>query len=96
MSAIYSDDPHAVLKLTAKLDDKLAARAAIAAYNRTCRKGAPDYALLSERWQEYLVGCLRHTAYNCPGGRMPGYVSANLSGEISRLRERLAGLESAA
>jgi G:T-mismatch repair DNA endonuclease (very short patch repair protein) len=93
---IRDDDPSAVFLLTAKLDHLTAERDRCAAYNRTCRKGTPDRSLLDIRQVAYLDGCLRHTRYNCPGERMPAYVSANLSGRIGEIRKRIERLNHAA
>ncbi len=89
---IYDDDPDAIDRLTEKLAALEAARDRLTAYNKTARKGAPDRTLLSPRQVVYLTRCLIHTRYNCPGERMPAYVSANLSGRIGEIRKRIERL----
>jgi hypothetical protein len=40
-----------------------------------------------------LMSSIQHQPSACPGGRFPAYHLTNLSGNISRLRKRLQGLE---
>lgn len=85
--AIYSDDPDAVEQLEAKIARLEAERAAINAYNKAARKGVVTAELvdaLAPKWRD---------RYAENGERIAAYATANLSGNISRLRARLANLK---
>jgi hypothetical protein len=93
--AIYSDDEDAVDRLEARIAGLEAERDRVKAYNASCRKGAPDVTLLTERERSGLV-----TAEKFQGAyqerrkhQMPPYVLANLSGIISTQRKRLERLK---
>lgn len=96
--AIYSDDPDAVDRLTAKIAALDADRAAVVAYNRAVRKAADPAAKaavaasLSDARRADLVSLIRIGMARSDGS-FPSYVTANLSGNISRLRARLAALK---
>ncbi len=87
--AIYSDDPDARERLQEKLDGLLAERAAIVAYNKTARKGAPDLSLLTPSLRGRLLG---GSGVDNQSGALPAYVLSNLSGVIANTRRRLDGL----
>lgn len=96
--AIYSDDADAVEKLSARIASLEAERGRITAYNAVCRKAgkatAEALAILDDRQVEDVrrlaaIGFLR------PNGSMPAYATSNLSGNISKQRERLARLVAA-
>lgn len=99
--AIYTDDEDADERLSEKIATLEAQRARIKAYNASCRKaakagGVGDMGLLSEAERKELLS----TAKACPymlgaGGGMPSYKLTNLSGNIGRLKKRLAGLDAA-
>lgn len=91
--AIYSDDEDAIEWLKERIASLEATRARIKAYNATCKKGARDASILLPAEQEELLVCLKYAAFQCPGGRFPQYVTANLSGNIKRQRDRLAMLQ---
>lgn len=102
-AAIYSDDPDAVERLEAKLAGLEAERAAIVAFNKAVRKKGADPAALVEAlspglrrdWERSRYGCRRDWA-DTPGGySFPQYATGNLSGNISRLRQRLERLKRA-
>ena len=99
--AIYSDDDDAVDRLTAKIADLVAKRDRIAAFNASCRKaaktgGTGDFSLLDDAMRANWDVVNKYTHYNIgPGGALPSYASSNLSGNISRLRARLASLTKA-
>ena len=90
--AIYSDDPDAVERLTEKLARLEAERARITAYNKSCRKGTPDPALLDERQRDSLPTLARVGQLKA-NGAMPAYATSNLSGTIATTRKRLATLQ---
>lgn len=93
-AAIYSDDPDAIERLQEKISGLEEERDRLKAYNKTCRAGKPDLTILTEREQESLKMIARVASYqlgkNCA---MPSYAITNLSGNISRLKKRLAQLE---
>lgn len=93
--AIYSDDENAIEALRARIDGLEQERARIKAYNATCRKGAPDETLLTENQRQALASQARHQAsyHDRIKKQMPPYAAANLSGNISKQRARLAQLE---
>lgn len=95
--AIYSDDPDAIEALGAKVAGLEAERAAIVAFNKAVRKmgGVADEALLStlspDARKDYERG-MRFSPYAMKGGAFPAYHLSNLSGNIKRARDRIAGL----
>jgi hypothetical protein len=89
-ASIYDDDPDAIEALERRIAGLEAARTRYVAFNRTARKGQPDFSLLTEHqresWQTLSrLGMLRN-------GGFPGYATSNLSGRISKDRDRLARL----
>lgn len=92
--AIYRDDPDAVERLVAKLEDLEGQRDRIKAYNKTARAGQPDPEILDDRQRAALESQARHMPdYHArKKGQMPGYVLSNLSGTITKERRRLAEL----
>jgi hypothetical protein len=97
--AIYSDDANAIGALRTRIAGLEAERGRIVAYNKAVRKAGkvtPEaLALLDDKQREDLkvlarVGQLR------ADGAFPAYATSNLSGNISRNRDRLAELEAAA
>lgn len=91
--SIYDDDPDAESALLIRISDLEAQRQRIKAYNASCRKGQRDLSLLSERERDDLATTARVAPYQIgKHGEMPSYVLTNLSGNISRQRERLARL----
>jgi len=94
MTAILSTDPNALEKIGVKLAALEAQRDRINAYNKSCRAGSPDPSLLTEKERIDLSHCLRFQAFQCPGQRMPKWVTANIGQEISRLRKRYEELAS--
>lgn len=97
--AIYSDDEDAVERLQERIAELEAQRDRIKAYNASARKaaksgGVGDLSLLDEKQRRSLLRTAESTPYMLrPGNGMPAYVSSNLSGNIGRLRKRLAGLQ---
>lgn len=89
--SIYSDDPDAIERLTERIAALEARRESIKAYNASCRKGQPDESLLSLEDRQGLA-MARNARQVKPDGQMPGYVLANLAGDIKRNRDRLARL----
>lgn len=99
--AIYSDDPDAVDQLTAKIERLEAERARWTAYNAACRKAGhvtPEAAaILDDRQRAELASLARVAAWQLrANGAAPAYLTSNLGGNISRLRERLARLQAPA
>ena len=95
--AIYSDDPEAAEQLQARIEDLEEQRARIVSYNADCRKMAKrgergDLSILSAVQQRAAVA-MANAGQLRAGGALPGYATANLSGNIARLRVRLAGLQ---
>jgi len=92
--AIYSDDPDAIPALRERLTRLEAERDRIKAYNASCRRGARDLALLDEGQRLTLEQCAKFASYSLgKDGQMPGYALTNLSGNITRNRQRLERLE---
>jgi hypothetical protein len=94
-SAIYSDDPDALDALTAKLACLEAERERVKAVNKMIRaKGLEACASeLTAAEMASLMSVVRHQAYYHAETRgYPPYHSSNLSGNISRLRKRIAGM----
>lgn len=99
--AIYSDDPDAREQLERRIADLEAQRRAILAYNNDCRIAARvgehgDIKLLEFDTPSGLRNITRMVT-DCatagqlrPGWALPSYASSNLSGNIARLRKRLA------
>lgn len=95
-TSIYSDDPDAIEQLEARIAKLEAERTAIKAYNASCRKGSPDASLLTDKQRRDLASVMQHSAYSLgKGGQFPAYALANLSGNISQQRKRLAQLKGA-
>lgn len=102
-AAIYSDDPDATERLAEKIADLEMQRARIVAYNASCRAAAKtgghgDLGILKfdtpaglRNLQGMVESCARAGQLK-PGWALPAYATTNLSGNISRLRERLARL----
>jgi hypothetical protein len=102
--AIYSDDPDAVARLAERIAELEAERARISAYNASARKAhkadpaqhVGDLALLDDRQRADLASIARHCPYQLRAdGAFPAYATGNLSGSISKQRERLAALKGA-
>lgn len=92
--SIYSDDPDAVDMLRERVEALECKRERIKAYNASCRKGQPNVGLLAPAEKSDLDACLRiGSVFVGPKGQFPAYVLANLSGNITRNRKRLAELE---
>lgn len=95
-AAIYSDDPDAIERLREKLSRLEAERAAIVAFNKAVRaKGADAVAIVSALPPDLLADWKRTRYGYCKDAGFPAYATSNLSGNISRLRERIARLEAA-
>jgi hypothetical protein len=88
-ASIYDDDPDAIQQLERRIAALEADRARYTAFNKSARKDAPDFDLLTRRqfasWQNLKrLGMLRKD------GSFPPYATANLSGRITKDRTRLA------
>lgn len=94
--AIYSDDPDAIEQLEVRIAGLEAERDRIKAFNASCRKGQPDRALLDEDQQASLRSSEKFCPYQLgKNGAYPSYALANLSGNITRNRQRLEQLRRA-
>lgn len=96
--AIYSDDDDAVEKLRERVADLEAQRDRIKRYNAACRKAGESTAaaleILDERQRRALASTVAHAPYQVgKSGEYPKHGLANLSGQISKNRKRLAALE---
>jgi hypothetical protein len=90
-SAIYDDDPDALERLAEKLAGLEAKRERVKAHNKEMRKpGACDHPPECECRRTFPRDC------SCKRHPLPGYVLQNLGGNITRTRQRIAGLEAAA
>ena len=95
--SIYSDDPDAIEALQARIAGLEAERDRIKAYNVSCRKGAPDESLLTDKDRADLETVKRYAPYQLgKGGAFPAYKLSNLNGNITRNRQRLEQLSRAA
>ncbi len=95
--AIYRDDPDAPERLAEKLADLEAQRARITAYNAAVRYAgkatAEALAMLDDCQRANLDSVARYASYQLRAcGQFPAYATSNLSGQISKARERLAGM----
>ncbi len=98
--AIYSDDPDAPERLRERIAELEAERDRIAAYNKAARAAhkagrpisAEDLAILSLR-QAADLATLARVGMMRPDKTFPAYATANLGGNVGRLRERLAQLD---
>ncbi|MFC0080936.1 DUF3560 domain-containing protein [Aciditerrimonas ferrireducens] len=97
-AAIYRDDPDATERLRERIAALDAERARVKAFNESCRRGEPDWSLLTEQEAE----ALRTTDRVMPSqtrdreGRLrgfPAYHLRNLASNLARQRQRLAELE---
>ncbi len=91
-TSISKADPEAVTKLRAKVDELTAQRDRLKAYNKTCRKGAPDLSILSEREKAGLLSCIRANQVG-DNQAMPAYALSNLTANIRRYEKRLTAQE---
>ena len=99
--SIFSDDEDAVERLRERITGLEAERDRITTYNKSARVaartgGMADQSVLTEAERKDLASVARFCAYQIrPGGGFPAYKSSNLSGNINRLKKRLAGIEKA-
>ena len=100
--AIYSDDPDAPERLREKIADLEAERARMKDINAQVRKGpgwgarlAAAGAPLTEDERHVLGDVAKFQPYYCTeaGPVFPPYALSNIGGNISRLRKRLAQVE---
>jgi hypothetical protein len=87
--AIYSDDADAIEQLEKRIATLEAAREVMKAFNKTVRKGTPDFSLLTES----QAAEFRSSARYFPWIARKGFDLANTSGNIKRNRDRLAQLK---
>ncbi len=91
--AIYSDDHDAVERLQERIAGLEAERDRVKAFNASCRKGERNLDLLDTKQQAEIASVEQYQAWALKkGGGFPAYHLSNLSGNISRLRKRLATL----
>lgn len=92
--SIYSDDTDAIERLEERIAELEAERDSIKAYNASCRKGAPDPSLLSDKGRSDLESIAKFAPYQLrKNGAMPAYAVTNLNGNITRNRQRLDKLK---
>jgi hypothetical protein len=98
--AIYSDDPDAAERLAERIADLEAERDRITRYNASARKAhkadptqhAGDLSILTDKQRADLLSLAR-IGFLRPDGAFPTYATSNLSGNISKQRERLARMQ---
>jgi hypothetical protein len=95
-TAIMSDDPSAVSKLTAKVEELEAEQREMKRINAALRKGADfDTLEMSETHRAELLSVERHQAYYQPRQKgFPPYALSNLSAKIRTAKERAQRVES--
>lgn len=92
-NSIYSDDTDAVERLEAKIADLEAQRERIKAYNKSCRRGEPDFSLLDDKQRDDLKTIAKVASFQLgDNGEFPKYVLSNLGGNIRRNKKRLEQL----
>lgn len=91
--AIYSDDADAIERLQEKIAKAEALRAEIKTFNISARKGQPDESLLSPQMLKNLHELRGIRGMMGKSGQLPPYLAANLSGNITRYKKRLASLQ---
>lgn len=92
--SIYSDDPDAIEALEARIATLEAERDRIKAFNATCRKGSPDFSILTDKDKNDLLTTARVAAFQLSkGGGFPAYKLSNLNGNLNRNRKRLEALK---
>lgn len=94
--AIYDDDPDAIERLTARIDELEAKRGRIKAFNAAVRKSphAPDYNHLTDKEKKDYISTIKSCPYMLgKNGEFPAFTLTNLSGNINRQKKRLARLE---
>lgn len=96
--AIYSDDLDATARLAARILELETARDRITAYNKACRKAgkctSEALAILDDAQRADLDTIAKYASFQLREcGAFPAYATSNLSGNIKRLRDRLAILE---
>lgn len=97
--AIYTDDADAIERLRERIADLEAQRYRITAYNASCRSYAKvgsmgDRSILDQRQRDDLANLERYVPNSLRAGHaLPAYAVSNLSGNISKQRERLARME---
>lgn len=92
--SIFSDDADAVEALEQRISEREAERERIKAYNRSCRGGAPDLALLDQKQQADIVSTCKINGREL--GQFPPYVLSNLGGRIKTDRDRLKRIKAQA
>lgn len=91
-STIFSDDENAVEALKARIASLEAERERIKKYNASCRKGKPDLSILDDKQKKDIESIIRIN-FSGKMGQFPQYVSANLSGNIKRNKDRILDIE---
>jgi len=96
-ASIYDDDPDAIEQLGRKLGELEGQRDRIKAYNAACSKAkrctAEALELLDERQRADIESTARSVpAFMGASGQFPAYHLQNLSGNITRTRQRLERL----
>jgi len=90
--AIYSDDPDAIERLEAKIKLAEELRESIRLFNASCRKGVPDFSLLSEQMQKNHEE-IRKVGMLGDKQQFPPFFTSNLSGQLNRDKKRLESLK---
>lgn len=92
--SVFSDDADAIDQLRARIAEREAERDRWKAYNASCRKGKRDVSLLDEAQQKEIATLIRVCPYQIGDkGQAPGYIMANLGGNIRRDKERITEIE---
>lgn len=93
-TSVFSDDEDAIERLRERIASREERRDRVRAFNASCRKGAPDRSLLTEKECDDLDSTSRTASYMLTkGGGFPRYVLTNLGAAIRKDKERMAEIE---
>ncbi|TFC63736.1 DUF3560 domain-containing protein [Cryobacterium sp. TMT2-15-1] len=90
--AIFSDDEDAIARLDERISEATAKRVVMTAFNKTARKGTPDYDLLTDELTNSYVDYYVYSSIK-KGEPFPSFAMSNLGANTRRLQKRLDGLK---